>query len=155
MKGWKGDLLGNLVFKEETRSTNDDLKEMLASGQAWEGVVVLAEKQTAGRGRKGARWFCEEGKGLAFSVLVQPGWEKERWGWVSLAAGLAVAEAVESMDFAPEIKWPNDLLMGGRKFCGILVEAIEDRVVVGIGLNVNGAEQSLSLIHISEPTRPY
>ena len=142
MKGWKGDLLGNLIFKEETGSTNDDLKALLREGSAWEGALVLAERQTAGRGRKGAKWLCEEGKSLAFSVLVRPTWPKQRWGWVSLAAGLAVAEAVAGMGFDPEIKWPNDLLLGGRKFCGVLVEAVGEDVVVGIGVNVNGAARS-------------
>lgn len=129
-----------LVQKEETESTNDDLKGLVASGEAEVGTVVLAERQTAGRGRKGAAWFHAEGAGLAFSVLVEPSWSKERWGWVSLAAGLAVAEALEGFGFAPEIKWPNDVWLGGRKCCGILVEAPGDQVVVGVGLNVNGAE---------------
>ena len=81
-----------LIHKPETESTNDDLKALVASGEAVGGTVVMAERQTAGRGRKGAEWFCAEGDGLAFSVLVEPRWPKNRWGWVSLAAGLAVAE---------------------------------------------------------------
>lgn len=127
-----------LIHKEETGSTNDDLKALVASGEAVDGQVVMAERQTAGRGRKGAEWFQAVGEGLAFSVLVKPRWPKERWGWVSLAAGLAVAETLEAIGFAPEIKWPNDVRLGGKKCAGILVEAPGDRVVVGVGLNVNG-----------------
>lgn len=129
-----------LIHKRETESTNDDLKALVAAGAVEEGAVVMAERQTAGRGRKGAEWFCAEGCGLAFSVLVVPRWERKRWGWVSLAAGLAVAEALEQFGFAPEIKWPNDVWLGGKKCCGILVEAPGEQVVVGVGLNVNGTE---------------
>jgi len=127
-----------LVYKECTESTNDDLKALVSAGDARPGTVLMAERQSAGRGRNGAEWFCEEGKGLAFSVALEPKWPKNRWGWMSLAAGLAVAEAMEDFGFAPEIKWPNDLLLGGRKCCGILVEAPGDMVVVGVGVNVNG-----------------
>lgn len=142
MRGWGGDLLENLIHREEIGSTNDDLKKLIRFGEVWEGALVLAERQTSGRGRNGAAWTCEEGKGLTFSVLVRPHWPKERWGWVSLAAGLAVAEAMESLSFSPQIKWPNDLLLKDKKFCGILVEAMGDDVVVGIGLNVKGEEKS-------------
>jgi BirA family biotin operon repressor/biotin-[acetyl-CoA-carboxylase] ligase len=138
MTGWEGRLADNLVFHEETGSTNDDLRELAAAGKAWDGLVVLAERQTAGRGRKGSGWHCEPGAGLAFSVLVHPSWPRDRWGWVSLAAGLAVAEAVETWALAPSIKWPNDVLLEGRKFCGILTEASGEDVIVGIGLNVRG-----------------
>ena len=140
MKGWEGRLADNLVFREETGSTNDDLRALLRKGEAGEGGVVLAERQTAGRGRKGAQWHCEPGKGLAFSVCLKPRWSKEHWSWVSLAAGLAVAEAVETLGLSPAIKWPNDVLLGGRKFCGILTEADQSDVIVGIGLNVGGDE---------------
>lgn len=129
-----------LVLKKSTASTNDDLRALIAAGEARPGTVVLAERQTAGRGRNGAEWFCAEGLGLAFSVALEPGWPKSRWGWMSLAAGLAVAEALEGFGFAPDIKWPNDLLLGGKKCCGILVEAPGDLVVVGVGVNVNGTE---------------
>ena len=129
-----------LVHKESTGSTNDDLKTLVEAGTACPGTVLMTERQTAGRGRKGAEWFCEEGKGLAFSVALAPEWPRNRWGWMSLAAGLAVAEALEGFGFAPEIKWPNDLLLDARKCCGILVEAPGDMVVVGVGMNVNGVD---------------
>jgi BirA family biotin operon repressor/biotin-[acetyl-CoA-carboxylase] ligase len=127
-----------LILKERTESTNDDLRELVRAGEARPGTIVLAEHQSAGRGRKGAEWFCEEGKGLAFSVALEPKWPKQKWGWMSLASGLAVAEVLEGFGFAPQIKWPNDLLLEGRKCCGILVEAPADLVVVGVGINVNG-----------------
>ena len=127
-----------LILKERTASTNDDLRELVRAGEARPGTIVMAEHQSSGRGRKGAEWFCEEGKGLAFSVALEPKWPKQKWGWMSLASGLAVAEVLEGFGFAPQIKWPNDLLLEGRKCCGILVEAPADLVVVGVGINVNG-----------------
>ncbi|MBK1834707.1 biotin--[acetyl-CoA-carboxylase] ligase [Roseibacillus ishigakijimensis] len=124
-----------LHFFAETDSTNE---QALALGRAGavQGTVVLAERQTAGRGRRGAAWFCGEGTGLAFSLLLRPSFARVLWPRLSLVAGLAVAQAIEKEGLFPEIKWPNDLLLRGRKVCGILVESESDFVVVGIGLNV-------------------
>ena len=141
MRGWGGKLSDNLIYLDEAGSTNDELRGRVRSGDAWEGVVVMAERQTAGRGRKGASWICEPGKGLAFSVLLKPAWPVDRWGWVSLAAGLAIAETVEGFGMEPALKWPNDVLLAGRKFCGILTEASGGEVIVGIGINVGGREE--------------
>jgi len=129
-------------------STNDRARELAATGVA-HGYVVGTEKQTAGRGRKGASWFSEPGRGLAFSVIVRPTWPKNRWGWLSLAAGLAVCRALEEMNLAPEIKWPNDVLLEGRKVCGILIEAAEELAVIGIGINVNEREFPAGLEAVS------
>lgn len=132
-------LAQRMVWKEVTASTNDDARELAMAG-AEAGTVVVAETQSAGRGRKGAAWFCAPGEGLAFSVVLVPGWPREQWAWTALGAGLAVSEALEQMGFAPEIKWPNDVLLEGRKVCGILVESLGERIVAGIGLNVNGGQ---------------
>lgn len=105
-----------------------------------DGVIVLAEQQTAGRGRRGAAWFSPPGESLAFSILVRPQEPKALWPRLALAAGLAVAEAVESCGLQAGIKWPNDVWLGGKKAAGILVEAGADFAVVGIGLNVNSTE---------------
>ncbi len=134
---WRQLLAERLVWKDRTGSTNDDARE-LALGGAPAGTVVVAEEQTAGRGRKGAQWFCAPGEGLAFSVVLAPEWPREQWAWTALGAGVAVCEALEQVGLEPEIKWPNDVLLGGRKVCGILVESPGSRVVAGIGLNVNG-----------------
>jgi len=136
-EGWRQFLAERLVWKDRTGSTNDDARE-LALGGAPAGTVVVAEEQTAGRGRKGAQWFCAPGEGLAFSVVLVPQWPREQWAWTALGAGVAVCEALEQVGLEPEIKWPNDVLLEGRKVCGILVESPGARVVAGIGLNVNG-----------------
>lgn len=125
-----------------TGSTNDAALEWINRG-AQDGCLVAADTQTAGRGRLGRRWITEPGAGLAFSLVLRPQpWEAERLGLLSPLGALAVSWALEH-DFGlqSEIKWPNDVLLGGRKVCGILLEAawVGDSlrgVVIGIGLNV-------------------
>ena len=124
-----------LLVRETTASTNDDLRQ-LANDGAPEGLVLLAHRQVAGRGRRGAPWFSAPGESLAFSVLLRPQEPKAIWPRLSLAAGVAVAEAVESFGAGAGIKWPNDIWIGSRKVAGILVEAGADFAIVGIGINV-------------------
>lgn len=128
-----------LLIRETVESTNDEVR-MLAHAGAPDGLIILAERQTAGRGRRGAAWFSPAGECLAFSVLVRPDEPKALWPRLALAAGLAVTEAVESFGLQAGIKWPNDVWIGQRKVAGILVEAGADFAVVGIGLNVNSME---------------
>ncbi len=128
-----------LLIRESVESTNDEVR-VLAQAGAPDGLVLLAERQTAGRGRRGAAWFSPAGTSLAFSILVRPDEPKALWPRLALAAGLAVAEAVESFGLQAGIKWPNDVWIGQRKVAGILVEAGSDFAVVGIGLNVNSTE---------------
>lgn len=127
-----------------TESTNADAAAWARDG-APEGGLVLAEQQTAGRGRLGRTWLAEPGQNLTFSLVLRPRLAADRLGLLTLAAGLAVAEALEAIA-APRpvaIKWPNDVLIDGRKGCGILTESVFDGsprpsyAVVGIGLNVN------------------
>lgn len=125
-----------ILWKEEVGSTNDELRALAEKGMS-DGLVLIAEKQTAGRGRRGAEWFSPVGEALAFSILIKPTAPKYLWSRLSLAAGLAVAEAVERFVPIVEIKWPNDVMVNDRKIAGILVEAGRDYVVLGIGINVN------------------
>lgn len=125
-----------LLIRDSVQSTNDDVR-VLADGGAPEGLVLLGLKQLAGRGRRGAAWFASPGESLAFSILLRPAEPKALWPRLALAAGLAVAEAMESFGLTPGIKWPNDVWLGGKKAAGILVEAGKDFAVVGIGINVN------------------
>ncbi|MFJ9740293.1 biotin--[acetyl-CoA-carboxylase] ligase [Streptomyces sp. NPDC101166] len=126
-----------------TGSTNSDLVALAAAGKAGEGSVLVAEEQTAGRGRLDRQWSAPPRSGLFFSVLLRPaGIPVGRWGWLPLLTGVAVATGLSraaGVDTA--LKWPNDLLVtvGGeeRKAGGILAErAGEDGVVVGVGINV-------------------
>ena len=128
-----------LLIRESVESTNDEARVLAQTGAA-DGLVLVAERQTAGRGRRGAVWFSPAGESLAFSILVRPKQPKALWPRLALAAGLAVAEAVESFGLQTGIKWPNDVWIGHRKVAGILVEAGSDFAVVGIGLNVNSTK---------------
>jgi BirA family biotin operon repressor/biotin-[acetyl-CoA-carboxylase] ligase len=125
-----------LQVLKTTGSTNDELRALAPSGVP-DGLVLLALHQTSGRGRRGAIWFSQPEVSLAFSILVRPQEPKALWPRLALAAGLAVAEALESFGPAATIKWPNDVWIHHRKVAGILVEAGADFAIVGIGINVN------------------
>ena len=122
-------------------STNDRGRDLAMAGAA-EGTAVVAGQQTAGRGRLGRTWSSPAGEGLYLSIILRPGVRPADASVITLAAAVAVAETL-SLDFGAgaDIKWPNDVLVAGRKICGILVEsAIEgDRIqhaILGIGVNL-------------------
>lgn len=127
-----------------TGSTNADLAAAAGSGEP-AGLVLVADEQTAGRGRMGRVWSAPAGSGLAVSVLLRPAVPASRLGWLPLLTGLAVVEAVHDVaGLRASLKWPNDVVVGadggaaGRKLAGILAERVggTDAVVVGVGLNV-------------------
>lgn len=123
-------------------STNDVALALAAAGTP-HGTLVVAEEQTAGRGRLGRRWFSEKTRGIYFSLLLRPPLNPRQAPLLTLVAGLATREAVVEVSGLPvDIRYPNDLLVDGKKFCGILTEmqAETDRVhyvVVGVGVDVN------------------
>ena len=123
----------------ETGSTNDDLKARAEAGEPG-GQVLVADHQTAGRGRLDRTWEARPGDGLLVSVLLRPDLPMDRWGLVSSAVALAAVHACEqAADVQPQIKWPNDLLApAGPKLAGILAVSAGGAVVVGMGLNVHG-----------------
>jgi BirA family biotin operon repressor/biotin-[acetyl-CoA-carboxylase] ligase len=137
-----GTPVANVVTLLETGSTNDVAQKLLEQG-APDGTLVVAEAQTQGRGRLGRQWVTTPGAALAFSLALRPASrEMERLPFFSPLAGLAVCQAlVEDYHLPAEVKWPNDVLLGRRKTCGVLVEAAWSGerllgVVVGIGVNV-------------------
>ena len=124
-------------------STNIEAMESAAAG-APEGSAFVAEEQTAGRGRGAHRWESAASTGIYCSVVLRPPLPPSEALTLSLAAGLAVHAAVQQVDAhaTPDLKWPNDLLINGKKFCGILTEMNAEPtrvryIVVGIGINVN------------------
>ena len=139
----KGTLFRQIQHYYKIGSTNVVAMEAAAAG-APEGSVFLAEEQTGGRGRGGNRWHSARSAGIYCSVILRPNLPPSDALILSLAAGLAVRAAVRSIDASvhPDLKWPNDLLLDGRKFCGILTEMNAEatrvrHVVIGIGINVN------------------
>jgi BirA family biotin operon repressor/biotin-[acetyl-CoA-carboxylase] ligase len=137
-------LRGEIVHRSTIDSTNR-LAAELARGGAEEGTTVVAEQQTAGRGRLGRTWVSPASVNLYASIVLRPRIPPLEVPRLTLVAGLAVAEAIRDLGtFAPRIKWPNDVLLDGRKVAGILteLEAEADRVrfvIVGIGVNLNAA----------------
>jgi BirA family transcriptional regulator, biotin operon repressor / biotin---[acetyl-CoA-carboxylase] ligase len=121
----------------ETGSTNADLLEAARKGAA-EGLVLVAEAQTAGRGRLGRVWSTPPRAALIFSVLLRPAEVRPaQRGWLPLLTGVAVASAIREQTHVPaRLKWPNDVLVAEQKLAGILAEAHGDTIVVGTGLNV-------------------
>ncbi|MEU9707148.1 biotin--[acetyl-CoA-carboxylase] ligase [Streptomyces sp. NPDC047967] len=146
----------SLEVVESTGSTNTDLAERARAGAAAEGAVLIAEEQTAGRGRLERTWTAPPRSGLFFSVYLEPGdIPPERWGWVPLLAGVAAATGLaKAAGVDMSLKWPNDLLVQvprtpdpvgpgdgssgeERKTGGILGEFAGDGIVVGLGINVS------------------
>ncbi len=144
LKGLKTKTFGrNLICMEETTSTNDVVAELARQG-APEGTVVASESQAEGRGRQGRKWSSTAGESLTFSVLLRPQLHADELPGITLAAAVAAAKTLEDFQFNPQIKWPNDLLLEGRKVCGILTEVGPKKdtmaaVVLGIGINMNQA----------------
>jgi BirA family biotin operon repressor/biotin-[acetyl-CoA-carboxylase] ligase len=126
---------------DEVDSTNARLKS-LARGGAREGTVLLAERQTAGRGRHGQAWFSPSGVNLYASVLFRPRLHPRELGAFSLLAALALADAIKEFGADPCIKWPNDVLIDGKKVGAALLESAVrgdevDYVILGTGVNLN------------------
>lgn len=138
-----GDVGLPCTLLESVDSTNDEAKRSARSG-APHGSLWVAETQTNGRGRQGRAWVSPRGEGLTFSVLLRAPMPLERLPLISLAAGLAVRDAIARVviDEPVLVKWPNDVVVGGKKIAGILAESIvcggrAEAVVVGVGINVH------------------
>jgi len=139
----RGTIFNHIHHYYRIGSTNTEAMEAAATG-ATEGSVFLAEEQTAGRGRGAHTWHSARSQGIHCSVILRPSLPPSEVLILSLAAGLAVQDAVRQIDskVEPDLKWPNDLLINGKKFSGILTEMSAEPtrvryVVVGIGINVN------------------
>jgi BirA family transcriptional regulator, biotin operon repressor / biotin---[acetyl-CoA-carboxylase] ligase len=140
-----GGLWAGVEVVAKTGSTNAVLLELAREDAAPEGAVLVAEEQTAGRGRMGRSWVSPPRAALTFSVLLRPGEVPvARLSWLPLLTGVAVAKAVETVTgLRARLKWPNDVLIGDRKLAGILAEQAGGAVVIGIGINVSTAPGEL------------
>ena len=132
----------NFSYYETLESTNDAAVAAARRGEP-SGTVVVADSQTRGRGRLGRQWDSPPGLNVYFSGLVRPAWPPSDLPPLSLVAAVAICEALAPVaNISPTVKWPNDVLVNGRKLAGILVELSADttriaHVVIGVGLNVN------------------
>jgi BirA family biotin operon repressor/biotin-[acetyl-CoA-carboxylase] ligase len=145
-QGLKTRRFGSKIYTFETIDSTNSCARALAACWAQEGTVIIAERQTAGRGRLGRAWFANPLENLTFSVILRPTAPAEEVNLLPLYVGVAVADAINrTTGLAVQCKWPNDLLVGGKKIAGILLEgslkeSSIDFVVIGIGINVNQRE---------------
>lgn len=133
-----GRALRALEVVQSTGSTNADLLARHSAGEDIDGLVLVAEHQSAGRGRQGRRWATPERSQIALSIGVDAsGLQPAAWGWLPLLTGVAVVDAVHATTgLRPGLKWPNDIQVGEGKLGGILAEMAAPVIVVGVGLNV-------------------
>lgn len=142
--GWRVEIL------DQTPSTNAALAARARSGEA-AGLVITTEHQTAGRGRLDRGWVTPARSALTVSALLRPdpSIPVERWPWLPLMTGVAVASTLRKKGYAAGLKWPNDVLIEGRKVCGILIERIEvpdgAAAVIGFGLNTSLTREELPI----------
>ncbi|MFG3339418.1 biotin--[acetyl-CoA-carboxylase] ligase [Glycomyces sp. NPDC048151] len=139
----KSDFWTELDVVQVTGSTNADLAAAARHG-APEGKVLIAEEQASGRGRLDRQWISPARAGLTMSFLLRPTLPREQWGTLSLLTAVALEEALKAVcGVHPKLKWPNDILLDGRKVCGILAQVEGNAVIVGAGLNVSLTEDEL------------
>lgn len=131
-------LVNDLIHLGEVDSTNLELGRRIAADSP-EFTVVVADSQTAGRGRLGRNWTSEPGSSLAVSILLRPAPTSR--GWITLLAGVAMARALRELGLEAFVKWPNDVLIASKKVCGILAELRADgSVILGVGLNLKNQQ---------------
>ena len=131
-----------IVYKDVVGSTNAEVRKMAEDG-AKDGLLVVADSQTMGKGRRGRTWESPRGTNLYFSMLLKPNFAPDKASMITLVTAYSVAKVIREMTgLDAKIKWPNDIVVGKKKVCGILTEMSMERdyihhVVVGIGINVN------------------
>lgn len=131
-----------IIYYQQLDSTNTEIARLAAEGVT-HGTVVVADAQTAGKGRRGRQWESPAGENIYMSILLRPDCMPDRAPMLTLVMAYSVAKAIRELGFEDlQIKWPNDLVLSGKKICGILTEmqlsgSKIDCVVVGVGINVN------------------
>ncbi len=135
-----------VIHLEECESTQIEARKLALEG-APAGLVVVARKQTAGRGRQGRAWLSTEGA-LTFSMVLRPNPLTPR---ITLTAGVAVLEALDELGVHCQLKWPNDVMLEGKKLAGILTEAFSPIVILGIGLNLTTHPADVNATSIDLP----
>ena len=134
---------GKTIFTFDSIDSTNTIAKTLEQSAAPHGTIVIAEEQSAGRGRLQRNWVSQKGKNLLFSVIVYPKFIMEKVSLLPFAGSLAVADAIEKVtDLSPTCKWPNDVLINNKKVCGMLLESSSgqqgiEKLILGIGVNVN------------------
>ncbi len=141
--------LEKVIYFDQLASTSDYTKGLVLDG-AESGTLVIADYQTGGRGRGGKSWVSKPGEGLLFSLVLDLDIAPELWYRMSLAVGVAVAWSIEKFEadenLSVDIKWPNDVHIGGKKVAGILTEVTSGKIVIGVGINISVSEFPKNLL---------
>lgn len=129
------------IYHEKIDSTNEEAKRLAENG-AIHGTLVISDYQSKGKGRRGRTWLSSKGNCIYMSIILRPDMESQYASGLTLVAALAVSDGIDRLGCKTQIKWPNDVIMNGKKICGILTEMSSEidyinYVVVGIGINVN------------------
>jgi BirA family biotin operon repressor/biotin-[acetyl-CoA-carboxylase] ligase len=136
-------VIGKRILSFDNIGSTNTYAKNLGDKESPDGTVIIAEEQTQGRGRFDRKWQSEKGKNLIFSVVLQPVSQPRNIGLLPICAGGTIAKTIEQyLDLKVGCKWPNDILIGGKKTCGILIESfslnkLTNRFILGIGVNVN------------------
>ena len=125
----------SLIRMDRVASTQEEARGSARAGCA-SGTIVLAEEQTAGRGREGHTWESARGLGLWFTIVHRSKRAKNEWPALTVASAAALCDAIETIGLKPRTRWPNDLLLSGKKVSGILADTEEDAILIGVGLNL-------------------
>ena len=132
----------NIEYYQRLDSTNKEAWELIDSNEAHHGMVIITDNQLAGKGRNGNSWFMSPSKGLALSIILTKKIPLDKAKLIPIGASVSIAKALKNRGCSPELKWPNDILLDGKKCGGILCESrifegFVKYMVIGIGLNVN------------------
>jgi BirA family biotin operon repressor/biotin-[acetyl-CoA-carboxylase] ligase len=142
---------GHTVFSFDSIDSTNTFAKQLRQNEAPHGTLIIAEEQTAGRGRLQRNWVSPNGKNLLFSLVFYPDFSMEKVSLLPFAGSLAIVDAIETITgLSSTCKWPNDVLINGKKVCGMLLEStlgnsVQGKIVLGVGLNVNQEEFSEEL----------
>ena len=150
LNGLKSRSMGKRIFAYKSIGSTNDTARRIADTDSPEGTMVIAEKQTRGRGRLGRSWQSPHDKGLYFSLILRPRVPIDHIPGISLAAALSICRTAESLtNLEPKIKWPNDCLIGDKKVAGILIDISAElgkvrHAILGVGINVNTGTRDFS-----------
>lgn len=150
LSGLKSSVMGRRIFAYKSIGSTNDTARRLAESDSPEGTIVIAEKQTKGRGRLGRSWHSPHNRGLYFSIILRPRLPVEKMSGLSLVAALSVCRVIENLSsLKPRIKWPNDCLIGDKKVAGILIDISAELgrisyAVLGVGLNISMTSRDFS-----------
>jgi BirA family biotin operon repressor/biotin-[acetyl-CoA-carboxylase] ligase len=150
----RAERIGHEILIHDSVDSTNDIAKRLVGESSKEGIVILADSQTQGKGRLGRTWYSEENVGIYLSTILKPALPLEEIAQITLVAGVALVQAInEFSQTRAFLKWPNDILLNGKKVAGILTENYQEAdlsgVILGIGINVNHARFPVPLQHIA------